>query len=559
MAVSHIELDRNPVLSTTTDRVTNDGKPVHVLDVNAVVNLGDVTVSASQAEGPTGDPVPDHAIFIGFEDDTGDLVGVSAANPLPITGIGLATSANQTTQISSLAAIDTNTSGLTRAEDSASVSGDKGVGILCVRTNTPANLSSAEFDYEFPQMSAGRVWVSAKIDTALPAGSNVLGHVIVDSGNITVSGNISASNPSVGDTADPTPTAATLIGWNNGGILDDVTVSTPLPVSVPGLVTADVSGSTVEIISSAQHPEDFASASGDDGFGMLAVRSDTPANLSNANLDYEFLQMSAGRVWVSSKIDTALPAGSNVIGHVIVDSGAIVVTGNLTNISGTISLPTGASTAAKQPALGTAGAASADVITVQGIASMTPILATVTGNITTVTTVTTLTTITNDVKVIGDTAADAALTVSPVTVGARATNANPTNMSAAGDVVNLQADLGGRLVTIEAPRELVHRTNTSLSNTTTETTIIAATASTFHDLYGLILANTGAAASEVTIRDDTAGGTLMTFYVPVGDTRGFMVPIAAATPQGAVNKNWTATCATATTAMKITALYVDRI
>lgn len=37
-------------------------------------------------------------------------------------------------------------------------------------------------------------------------------------------------------------------------------------------------------------------------------------------------------------------------------------------------LPSGASTAAKQPALGTAGTASADVITVQGIASMTPLL-----------------------------------------------------------------------------------------------------------------------------------------------------------------------------------------
>ncbi len=36
-------------------------------------------------------------------------------------------------------------------------------------------------------------------------------------------------------------------------------------------------------------------------------------------------------------------------------------------------LPTGAATAAKQPALGTAGTASTDVITVQGIASMTPI------------------------------------------------------------------------------------------------------------------------------------------------------------------------------------------
>lgn len=46
-----------------------------------------------------------------------------------------------------------------------------------------------------------------------------------------------------------------------------------------------------------------------------------------------------------------------------VNTGAVVVSSS--------ALPTGASTAAKQPALGTAGTASADVITVQGIASMT--------------------------------------------------------------------------------------------------------------------------------------------------------------------------------------------
>src|SRR4051794_41025534 len=42
-------------------------------------------------------------------------------------------------------------------------------------------------------------------------------------------------------------------------------------------------------------------------------------------------------------------------------------------------LPSGASTSAKQPALGTAGTAATDVITVQGIASMTPLLATLSG------------------------------------------------------------------------------------------------------------------------------------------------------------------------------------
>lgn len=54
--------------------------------------------------------------------------------------------------------------------------------------------------------------------------------------------------------------------------------------------------------------------------------------------------------------DVALPTGSNTIGNVTVSSSA---------------LPSGAATAAKQPALGTAGTASSDVLTVQGIASMT--------------------------------------------------------------------------------------------------------------------------------------------------------------------------------------------
>jgi hypothetical protein len=45
--------------------------------------------------------------------------------------------------------------------------------------------------------------------------------------------------------------------------------------------------------------------------------------------------------------------------------------GTLAVSAASLPLPTGASTSAKQPALGTAGAASADVITVQGVASMT--------------------------------------------------------------------------------------------------------------------------------------------------------------------------------------------
>lgn len=60
-------------------------------------------------------------------------------------------------------------------------------------------------------------------------------------------------------------------------------------------------------------------------------------------------------------IETSL---SSIDGKITaVNTGAVVVSSS--------ALPSGASTAAKQPALGTAGTASADVITVQGIASMT--------------------------------------------------------------------------------------------------------------------------------------------------------------------------------------------
>jgi hypothetical protein len=69
----------------------------------------------------------------------------------------------------------------------------------------------------------------------------------------------------------------------------------------------------------------------------------------------------------------SLATGSNAIGSITNTSFASTQSGtwNITNISGTVSLPTGAATSAKQPALGTAGTASSDVLTVQGIASMT--------------------------------------------------------------------------------------------------------------------------------------------------------------------------------------------
>ena len=68
---------------------------------------------------------------------------------------------------------------LGKAEDAAHASGDVGVMALAVRQASPANLSGAAGDYEPLQVNGGRLWASATIDAALPAGTNNIGDVDV--------------------------------------------------------------------------------------------------------------------------------------------------------------------------------------------------------------------------------------------------------------------------------------------------------------------------------------------------------------------------------------------
>jgi hypothetical protein len=87
--------------------------------------------------------------------------------------------------------------------------------------------------------------------------------------------------------------------------------SLPLPTGA-----ALEAGGNLAAIAAAVRAEDTASADADKGIGALAVRKAAPANTSGADGDYEYLQISAGRLWASATIDAALPAGANVIGAV---------------------------------------------------------------------------------------------------------------------------------------------------------------------------------------------------------------------------------------------------
>lgn len=117
----------------------------------------------------------------------------------------------------------------------------------------------------------------------------------------------------------------------------------------------------------------------------------------------------------------------------------------------------------------------------------------------------------------------------------------------------------GQTLTANAPRGRKLHQITTITSSTSETTVLTAAASTYHDVYGIIVTNTSSTATEVSFKDATAGTTRFTISAPANDTRGFMVPVDAAVVQSATNNNWTATCADSVAAIIITVLAVKNI
>jgi hypothetical protein len=162
------------------------------------------------------------------------------------------------------------------------------------------------------------------------------------------------------------------------------------------------------------------------------------------------------------------------------------------------------------------------------------------------------------VAVGGDTASGATDAGNPAKIGGLAKTANPTAVTDGQRVAALFDKLGKQVV-VGAIRDLKGMQSTTITSSTSETTIVTAVASTFLDLYGLVLTNTSATATKVTIKDSTAGTTRAVYEVPAGDTRGFMLPVDSALPQATVNTAWTATCGTSVASVEIAAYYVKNI
>lgn len=210
-------------------------------------------------------------------------------------------------------------------------------------------------------------------------------------------------------------------------------------------------------------------------------------------------------------------------------------------------LPTGAATSANQPAPGQAAMAASLPVVIASNQSAVPVSGTVTANIGTGT-----------AAVAGDVAAAATDSGNPVKIGGLAKTSNPTAVTD-GQRVAAMFDKLGKQIVVGAIRDLKGVQKTTITSSTSETTIVTAVASTFLDLYGLVIANTSATACNVTIKDATSGTTRAILAVPAGETRGFMMPVDSAIPQAAVNNNWTATCSASVASIEITALVVKNL
>lgn len=146
----------------------------------------------------------------------------------------------------------------------------------------------------------------------------------------------------------------------------------------------------------------------------------------------------------------------------------------------------------------------------------------------------------------------------PVKIGGVAKTTLPTAKNT-GERVNALFSKTGKQVTVGALREQLGKQATTITASTAETTIVTADSTFLLDVYGLMLTNTSATTTKVTIRDATGAGTPFVIEVPTLDTRGFMLSVDSAIPQTAANNNWTATCGTSVSSLEVVALYAKNL
>lgn len=330
--VNEREIDFKPLIAEI--KKLDRKAPTVSIDTSSLIDSVDSVKKAIKAMRM---PVANYVLPYKNTQGAATQVQLDSSGNVPVVvtggGGGDATAANQVLQLAQETDINANIG----AKADTVASSDTGTFSLIALVKRVAQWLTTIAGYN--QALAGTVSGSEiqadVVSSALPAGASTLAKqddIITAIGAIPSGGGVQYTEGDV----DATPTGTVPV-WRddaNGDVLHAVAYNLPLPVQDTQVATntqgvasylADLAGTIVA--------EDNAVSDGQYLLMTGVTRKDTPVNTSNTDGDAETLQMSAGRLWTSSKIDTALPAGNNNIGDVDVASSV---------------LPTGAATAANQ-------------------------------------------------------------------------------------------------------------------------------------------------------------------------------------------------------------------
>lgn len=321
-------------------------------------HLQRVAAAVATADGVAKD------LLLGRNSDATSLsVALSTEDAALLTSLltaptGFATAANQTTELSSLASILAKLSADPSTETTLAAILAKIIAAPATSAKQDA-LAALIGEVQSSPTSNTLLDRLKSLQTALAATLTVSGTVTANIGTVATLATAAkqdTGNTSVASIDTKTPSLGqALAAASVPVILPSATITTLTPPSaITGFATETTLGGVLTT-------SDFDTKSG--SLTETAPASDTASSGLNGRL-----QRIAQRL---TSLITALGSPFQAGGSIGNTTFASTQSGtwNVTNVSGTVSLPTGAATAAKQPALGTAGTASTDVITVQGIAS----------------------------------------------------------------------------------------------------------------------------------------------------------------------------------------------
>lgn len=276
---------------------------------------------------------------------------------------GAATSALQTTGNTSLSSIDTKTpalvsgkvpvdgSGVTQPVSAVSLPLPTGAA-TAARQDT-GNASLASIDGK--TLSAGQTTMSASSPVVIASDQTAI--------PVTLSSDIEIGAVEIKDGTSDTRVVVKTDGTNNALVVTQNTQ--PLPT---GAATAALQSTGNSSVSSIDGKLGTLGQKAMAGSAPVVIASDQSAIPISGTVTATNLSIGTNNASIPLSSTQVGGSDGTLLRPINVDTHGKI---NINNIDGTVTLPTGAATAAKQPALGTAGTPSADVITVQGVTSMT--------------------------------------------------------------------------------------------------------------------------------------------------------------------------------------------